>query len=113
LSITLYGAVSASSILGRITDVLRNQLERVGLPATSLAVTLQSMNTAIGDRNYEVGISFFLKDGENLQQTLQDVWEGEIEPYLEEFFYDQPGKVDPFRWSSLIADRLAEWKLKG
>jgi 5-methylcytosine-specific restriction protein B len=40
---------------------------------------------------------------------LPDVWEGEIEPYLEEFFYDQPGKLDPFRWKALITGRLADW----
>ena len=67
-------------------------------------------NASIDDRNYEVGISFFLKDGENLRHTLQDVWEGEVEPYLEEFFYDQPGKVEPFRWTTLSAGKLAEWQ---
>jgi hypothetical protein len=95
--------------LGPDYAVLRSQLERASLPADSLVATLQTINASIEDRNYEVGISFFLKDGENLRQTLQDIWEGEIEPYLEEFFYDQPGKVDPFRWKTLVAGRLADW----
>jgi 5-methylcytosine-specific restriction enzyme B len=99
--------------LGPDYAVLRSQLERAGLPAGSLVATLQTMNASIEDRNYQVGISFFLKDGENLRQTLQDIWEGEIEPYLEEFFYDQPGKVDPFRWKTLVAGPLADWNLEG
>jgi 5-methylcytosine-specific restriction protein B len=99
--------------LGPDYAVLRRQLERAGLPADPLVATLQTMNASIEDRNYEVGISFFLKDGENLRLTLQDIWEGEIEPYLEEFFYDQPGKVDPFRWKALVAGRLADWNPEG
>lgn len=95
--------------LGPDYEVLRSQLERSELPADSLIEVLQAINAAIDDRNYEIGISFFLKDGENLRQTLQDVWEGEIEPYLEEFFYDQPGKVEPFRWRALASGKLAEW----
>jgi 5-methylcytosine-specific restriction enzyme B len=97
--------------LGPDYEVLRSQLERSELPADPLVEVLQAINAAIDDRNYEVGISFFLKDGENLRQTLHDVWEGEIEPYLEEFFYDQPGKVEPFRWKMLAAGKLVEWAM--
>jgi MoxR-like ATPase len=88
--------------LGPDYAVLRSQLERSGLPADPLVETLRAVNALIDDRNYEVGISFFLKDGESLRHSLQDVWEGEIEPYLEEFFYDQHGKLGPFRWKTLI-----------
>lgn len=95
--------------LGPDYDVLRSQLERAGISATSLVATLQTMNASIGDRNYEVGISFFLKEGENLRLALQDIWEGEIEPYLEEFFNDQPGKVEPYRWKTLVTNQLADW----
>lgn len=98
--------------LGPDYDVLRGQLERLGLPAEPLVITLQSMNALIGDRNYEIGISFFLKDGDALRWTLRDIWEGEIEPYLEEFFYDQPSKVDPFRWSTLVTSQLAGWNME-
>jgi MoxR-like ATPase len=95
--------------LGPDYEVLRSQLERSDLPSDQLVETLRAINASIDDRNYEVGISFFLKDGEKLRNTLQDVWEGEIEPYLEEFFYDQPGKVEPFRWKALATGKLAEW----
>jgi 5-methylcytosine-specific restriction protein B len=90
-------------------DVLRSHLEKNGLAADDLLKVLRAVNAAIDDRNYEIGISFFLKDGAALRSTLKDVWEGEIEPYLEEYFYDQPGKLDPLRWKSLSTGTLASW----
>lgn len=90
-------------------DVLRSQLEKYDLPAAGLIDALQVVNAAIDDRNYEVGISFFLKDGAALATTLQDVWEGEIEPYLEEYFYDQPSKLEPLRWRCLANGILSSW----
>ena len=95
--------------LGPDYDVLQSQLEKSGLVADALVDALRAVNASIEDRNYEVGISFFLKDGPRLRQTLKDVWEGEIEPYLEEYFYDQPGKLAPFRWKNLASGRLAAW----
>jgi MoxR-like ATPase len=92
--------------------VLRAQLERHGLIAAGLIDALKAVNAAIDDRNYEIGISFFLKDGAALATTLQDVWEGEIEPYLEEYFYDQPSKLEPLRWESLSNGVLASWNKK-
>jgi 5-methylcytosine-specific restriction protein B len=89
--------------------VLRRYLEEYELPADSLISVLKLINTAIDDPHYEVGISFFLKDGVRLKETLQDVWHGEIEPYLEEYFYDRPEKIEPFRWERLIEADLADW----
>ena len=90
-------------------DTLRSHLEMNGLVADDLIRALQLVNAAIDDRNYEIGISFFLKDGAALRFTLRDVWEGEIEPYLEEYFYDQPSKLEPLRWNSLSSSVLASW----
>jgi 5-methylcytosine-specific restriction protein B len=50
-----------------------------------------------------------MRDDDLLKTHLPDIWRGEIEPYLEEFFYDQPGKVAPFRWKTLAENRLKEW----
>jgi MoxR-like ATPase len=90
-------------------DVLRSHLEKHHLDADSLIKALRAVNTAIGDRNYEIGISFFLKDGGALASTLKDVWEGEIEPYLEEYFYDQTAKLEPLRWKTLRSGILVSW----
>jgi 5-methylcytosine-specific restriction protein B len=92
-------------------DVLRSHLEKHSLDADSLIKALRAVNAAIDNRNYEVGISFFLKDGAALQANLKDIWEGEIEPYLEEYFYDQLPKLEPLRWKNLSASLLAPWKM--
>jgi 5-methylcytosine-specific restriction protein B len=73
-----------------------------------LARTLKEVNRAINDHNYELGISYFMKDAD-LREHLPDIWSGEIEPYLEEYFYDQPGKVQSFRWDALVKGQLMEW----
>ena len=81
--------------------VLGEFLDRQGLQAAPLISVLKGVNDAIDDPHYQVGISFFMKDGGDLPKTIKDVWMGEIEPYLEEYFYDSPAKVDPFRWAKV------------
>ncbi|KFE68446.1 AAA family ATPase [Hyalangium minutum] len=88
-------------------DVLQQHLDRAGLPAASLLEVLRDVNRLIEDPNYELGISFFM--GSELREHLPDIWECEIEPYLEEFFYDQPKKMEPFRWRDLARTRLKDW----
>jgi MoxR-like ATPase len=92
-------------------NVLKSQLEKHNLKADSLIKALRAVNTAIDDPHYEVGISFFLKDGATLALTLKDIWEGEIEPYLEEYFYDQRAKLEPLRWKKLSSGILATWNV--
>ncbi len=60
---------------------------------------LRRANSAIADPNYELGISFFLV--ERPREQMEDIWRMEIEPYLEEYFFDQAGKVDEFRWGKV------------
>lgn len=90
-------------------DVLRSSLLKKGLPAESLVNVIRKVNATIDDQDYEVGISFFMKEGDRLKENIQDIWESEIEPYLEEYFYDQPGKVEPFRWATVSKNELREW----
>jgi 5-methylcytosine-specific restriction protein B len=91
-------------------DVLKRQLDKHNLKnADSLIKALHVVNTEIDDPNYEVGISFFLNDGAALASTLKDIWEGEIEPYLEEYFYDQVAKLEPLRWKKLSTGILGPW----
>ena len=89
--------------------VLKARLEDDGLPSESLIATLEEINDQINDRNYKLGISFFMNDGKNLRMILPDIWTSEIEPYLEEYFYDRPAKVDAFRWPELSAGALKDW----
>ena len=54
--------------------VLEKFLSDRDLP-TSLVTVLRKVNAAINDRNYEVGISYFLTDDDKLRETLQDLLE--------------------------------------
>jgi len=81
--------------------VLRRYHEKkeTGFQADGLIKTLERLNNAIANKHYEIGISYFLT--ENLVEELEDIWQMEIEPYLEEYFYDQLEKVDEFRWDKI------------
>ena len=68
----------------------------------ALINTLSKVNKEIGDPNYALGISFFLQ--KDLETHLATIWQTEIEPYLEEQFFDRLDKVDTFRWDKIRAD---------
>jgi 5-methylcytosine-specific restriction protein B len=80
-------------------DVLRQYHLKTGFAVDGLITILQQLNQAIADKNYEIGISFFLT--ENLRGDIKDIWLMEIEPYLEEYFFNQLDKVDEFRWEKI------------
>ena len=85
-------------------DLLRGFHEATGFDPEPLIGVLRRLNTQIGDRHYEVGITFFLR--EDLERDIEDVWRMEIEPYLEEYFFDQPDKVDDCRWDRVRGEIL-------
>ncbi|MDJ0515922.1 MAG: AAA family ATPase [Trichodesmium sp. MO_231.B1] len=68
-------------------------------PVEELIEILEEVNQEINDPHYQVGVSFFLR--ENIDEEIQDIWQMEIEPYLEEYFFAQPEKVDEFRWDKI------------
>lgn len=84
-------------------NALRHYHESIGTPypLEPLIALLQDINRAIGDPNFSLGISYFLHD--DLITELPSIWQVEIEPYLEEFFIDQPELIAPFRWSAVRA----------
>ena len=90
-------------------EILEKRLTEDKLPSKGLVDVLKNINNQINDKNYEIGISYFMKYDENLKVFLPDIWEGEIEPYLEEFFFDQQDQVDAFRWEKLKEHQLKEW----
>jgi hypothetical protein len=79
--------------------LLKRYHESDGFETDGLIQVLKRVNTEIGDRHYEVGISFFLRP--DLGKHIQDIWEMEIEPYLEEYFFDQPAKLKGYRWDAI------------
>jgi hypothetical protein len=52
---------------------------------------------AINDPNFAIGSSYFMQPGLT-EASLSRIWRYSIEPYLEEYHIDQPGKVAPWRW---------------
>lgn len=57
--------------------------------------TLKQINAQL-DPTQQVGVSFFLT--RQLAQEIGLIWRTEIEPYLEEQFFDRPNALEPFRW---------------
>ena len=80
-------------------DVLRKYHKENGFDVEPLIKVLEKLNRQIDDRNYEVGITFFLM--KDLAEQIEGIWRMEIEPYLEEYFFDQQNKADEFRWEKL------------
>ena len=88
-------------------EVLRqyHQREKTGFPVDKLTSILENINRAINNKHYELGISFFLT--KTLAEDIQDIWQMEIEPYLEEYFFDNQAKMDKFLWDK-IKDKLSK-----
>lgn len=76
-----------------------HQRENTGFPVDRLVLVLQDLNRSINDSHYELGISYFLKP--DLKDHLEDIWKMEIEPYLDEYFFDNRKSADKFRWESI------------
>lgn len=74
------------------------------LKVDGLTTTLKELNQVIDDENYHLGISFFLT--EHLAADIEDIWRMEIEPYLEEYFFDRTEQVEEFRWKKVKAKIL-------
>lgn len=85
-------------------DVLRKYQSKRGVESQGLIDTLERLNNRIADPNYEIGIAFFLC--EDLPNHIEDIWKLEIEPYIEEYFFDQPDKADGFKWDK-VKDQIA------
>jgi 5-methylcytosine-specific restriction protein B len=84
-------------------EILRTYHEATGKTVDSLIEKLTQVNKAIADPNYHLGITFFMDP--DVDSNLEAIWRMEIEPYLEEFFFDDPDTVDRFRWAR-IAEEL-------
>ena len=82
-------------------EILRryHKHKQTEFPVEPLISLLHRVNSQIGDRHYELGIAFFLR--EKLSDELPDIWQMEIEPYLEEYFFDQPDLVEELRWAKV------------
>jgi 5-methylcytosine-specific restriction protein B len=85
-------------------EVLRRFHANTGFSPEGLIGLLERLNAAINDRHYSVGISFFLSP--NIKEEIEDIWQMEIEPYIEELFFDQPDKAGSFAWDKVKVEIL-------
>ncbi|CAH2213361.1 McrB family protein [Tepidibacter aestuarii] len=79
--------------------VLKKYHLESSFPIDKLISILKNINKHINDKRYELGISYFLNS--NLEECIQDIWEMEIVPYLEEYFFDQSDKINDFSWKNI------------
>ena len=87
--------------LGPNYQILERFFEDKPFDPGGLIDVLEELNDHIGDKNYAVGITFFLIKKGKLSNEIADIWKMEIEPYLEEYFFDQKEKVENYRWKEI------------
>ena len=82
-------------------EVLQGYHEKTGYKVDPLIAVLREINNAIDDYHYSLGISFFLRPDVDAQ--LPNIWQMEIEPYLEEYFCAQKDRslLEGFRWEKV------------
>ena len=85
-------------------EVLRHFHEETRQSVDAVIEKLAELNKAIDDENYHIGITFFMDS--DLDKNLEAIWRMEIEPYLEEYFFDDPATVDRFRWDQVGTDLM-------
>jgi 5-methylcytosine-specific restriction protein B len=85
-------------------EVLRRFHEDTGQSIDALIEMLAELNQQIGEENYHVGITFFMDP--DLDKNLEAIWRMEIEPYLEEYFFDDGAAVARFRWDRISAELM-------
>jgi 5-methylcytosine-specific restriction protein B len=84
-------------------EILRKFHADTGHAVESLIQLIEEVNQEINDPQYAIGTSFFLD--QDLKTNLKVIWQMEIEPYLQEYFFDQADKVESFVWAN-ISHRL-------
>jgi len=85
-------------------EILRIHFRETKYSPDPLISVLERVNADIADSNYSIGISYFMVH-DPLRQ-LEPIWRMEIEPYLEELFFDQPRKLEKYRWDSVREEIL-------
>ena len=86
---------------GADRDILARWIQANDAPVPYLLNLFDAVNRAIDDRDYQIGFSYFMKPGLT-EADLRRVWRHSIEPYLEEYFFDNRAKVEELRWNALV-----------
>lgn len=65
----------------------------------ALIETLQNLNEEISDQNFQIGTSFFLIN--DLLDHIENIWRFQIEPYIEEYFFNELYRAEKYRWNKI------------
>jgi 5-methylcytosine-specific restriction protein B len=83
-------------------DLLRHYHQTTDYDPSALIHVLEHLNQQLDDPHYQLGTSFFMRP--DLADQLEDIWRMEIEPYLEEYFFDQTNQIEAFRWQKIAKE---------
>jgi 5-methylcytosine-specific restriction enzyme B len=80
-------------------EVLSQYHQTTGFNVAGLKDVLRKLNQRIDNQHYAIGISYFLRT--DLPSQIEDIWRMEIEPYLNEYFFDHPDWAKEFSWNKV------------
>lgn len=87
--------------------ILQRWAERRDITLSYLLPMYHLLLKEIEEKDYQIGMSYFMDDALT-EERLRRIWKRSIEPYLETYFIDDPGRVDPLRWESDRIRRLRQ-----
>lgn len=80
-------------------EALRHYHRDTDFQVDGLVRTLNQINSLVENPRYLIGITYFLR--KDLSQHIEEIWRFEVEPCIEEAFYNDVEKVESFRWSKM------------
>ena len=89
-----------------IEGLLRRWLQRNRPDMSWVADVVDLANRKLDDRHCAIGPSFFMRTGLN-EPELAQIWRREIEPYLEDYFFDSPHRLEEFSLPTLRKEMTA------
>ena len=89
-------------------DVLRRYHLKNGFNADGLITVLTEVNKKIDDRDFSLGISYFLRS--DLSDYVEEIWKMEVEPYLESYFKEYKDAKVTLSWEK-VEDKILKGQL--
>lgn len=80
-------------------DVLRRYHAHTDFPIDALVQVLTDLNNSL-EPDYQIGHSYFLR--KDLSDALPSIWQHEIEPYLDEYFFGRRSSAERYQWSKIV-----------
>lgn len=72
---------------------------KLNLNLKNIQSRMQTINQAINDKHFMIGMSYFLHPG--IEELIENIWKTEIEPYIEECFIGREDDLPPYKWEEI------------